>query len=717
MYTAIQQRKYVELTKDLIQLKEMMPPKHFAEQEMQNLRELIVFHEWRYYVKNEPLIADWEYDRLYKRLEKLEKNYPDLIKEDSPTQRVSSDLAGDSVSVEHLTPMLSLDNSYNAEDLNDFNDRIIKLTELEEGTIVEYCVEPKFDGGTLVLVYENDKLVRGATRGNGTKGEEMTHNARAMKVIPLVAKFSKYGIHKVELRGEAIIRKDRFAEVNKKREERGDDILANPRNAATGALRVKDSREVVNRELEAFIYQVGYAIDKDGNDMLHTFATHDEYIQMLGDLGFKIPRLEIEERKVCKNIDEVSAFVIGWEERRESYNYEIDGMVVKLNNLALQEKCGYTSHHPRWAIAFKFKAKQATSKLLNVEYQVGKIGSITPVAKIEPVQLAGVTVSSVSLHNEEFITSKDLRLGDTVLVERAGDVIPYIVKAMDELRTGEEQPIAFIKNCPSCETELVKVETEAAWRCPNYSCEAQVLQRMYFHVSKDGMDIDGFGPSYVERFYQMGWLNSLADIYRLDYEKIAELEGFGERSATKLEKAIEKVKKNPLHRLLQSLTVHHMGKRSSRLLAGEIKDVYELGTWGEAEFTSIKDIGPKVAANVMEFFADESNIALLKDLESVGVNVLHLPADDKEEPIMDGPLSGKTILFTGKFQNLKRGHAKKISKEAGARVLSAVSSKLDFLVVGEKAGSKLKKAQEIGSVQILSEEEFMAILNSEKEEE
>lgn len=717
MYTANQQREYVELTKELIQLKDMLPAKEFAEQEMGDLRKLIVFHEWRYYIKDEPLVADWEYDRLYKRLEFLEKNFPDLIHEDSPTQRVSSDLAGDSVSVAHLTPMLSLDNSYNAEDLNDFNDRIIKLTELEEDTAVEYCVEPKFDGGTLVLVYENDKLVRGATRGNGTRGEEMTHNARAMKVIPLVAAFSKYGIHKVELRGEAIIRKDRFVEVNKKREKRGDVILANPRNAATGALRVKDSREVVDRELEAFIYQVGYAVDKEGNDMMNTFATHDEYIQMLGNLGFKIPQLETGERKVCQNINEVAEFVTGWEERREAYNYEIDGMVVKVNSLALQEKCGYTSHHPRWAIAFKFKAKQATTKLLKVEYQIGKVGSITPVAKLEPVQLAGVTVSSVSLHNEEFITSKDLRLGDTVLVERAGDVIPYIVKAMDELRTGDEQPIEFLKNCPSCETELVKVETEAAWRCPNYSCEEQVLQRMYFHVSKDGMDIDGFGPSYVERFYQLGWLKSFADIYRLDYEKIAELEGFGERSAAKLKKNIDIAKKNPLHRLLQSLSVHHLGKRASKLIAGEIKDVYELATWGEAEFVSIKDIGPKVAANVMEFYADENNMALLKDLESVGVNVLHLEADDKEEVITDGVLSGKTILFTGKFENLKRSDAKKISKEAGARVLSAVSSKLDILVVGEKAGSKLKKAQDLGTVQILSEAEFLAIVNEEEGEE
>lgn len=710
MYTIEQQKDLFERTKDSVQMKEMLPPKVFAEEEIEELGELIRYHEWRYYVLNEPIIADWEYDRLFKRLKKLEKAYPDLLKANSPTQRVSSDLAGDAEQVTHLTPMLSLDNSYNDSDLNDFDERIKKLTELDAAEELAYCVEPKFDGGTVALVYENDVLVRGATRGDGAKGELITHNIRAMRSVPLRAAFSKYGIHRVELRGEALIRKDKFDEVNKKRAEKGDSILANPRNAATGALRVKDSKEVMERELEAFIYQVGFAVDKDGNDKMKTFATHDEYIEMLGNLGFKVPTHEKGERKLCKNIAEVHAFVSDWEAKREAYNYEIDGMVVKLNSLELQEKCGYTSHHPRWAIAFKFKAKQATAKLLNVEYQIGKVGSITPVAKLEPVQLAGVTVSSVSLHNEEFIRSKDLRLGDTVLVERAGDVIPYIAKSMAELRDGTETPIVFPTECPSCATPLNQEENEAAWRCPNYACEAQVLQRMIFHVSKDGMDIDGFGKSYVERFYEMGFLKTLADIYRLDYDAIAGLEGFGKRSAANLKKAIEKAKKNPLHQLLKSLSVHHLGKRSSRLIAGEVKDIYEIGTWGEEEFLSIKDIGPKVAANVMAFFADATNVALLKEMESLGVNVKHLAADDKEVEITDGALSGKTILFTGKFENLTRDQMKTTAKAVGARILSGVSSKLDILVVGEKAGSKLEKAQALGTVQILTEAAFAAIV-------
>ncbi len=710
MYTPEQQKNFFERTKELIELKEMLPIKFAAEQEVEELRELIIYHEWRYYVLNEPVVSDWEYDRLFKRLKKLESAFPDFITPNSPTQRVSPDLVSDLDTVKHLTPMLSLDNSYNAEDLSNFDERIKKLTEIEIDVELAYCVEPKFDGGTVALVYENDKLVRGATRGNGARGEDITHNIRAMRSVPLEPKFSKYGIHRVELRGEALIRKDRFLAVNKKREERGDSTLANPRNAATGALRVKDSKEVADRALEAFIYQVGFAVDAEGNDKMKTFGTHDEYIQMLEELGFKVPTHQKGERKVCKNITEVHEFVSGWEAKREQYDYEIDGMVVKLNSLDLQEKCGYTSHHPRWAIAFKFKAKQATTQLLNVEYQIGKVGSVTPVAKLEPVQLAGVTVSSVSLHNEEFIKTKDLRLGDTVLVERAGDVIPYIVKAMDELRDGSETPIEFPKNCPTCETKLHQAENEAAWRCPNYSCESQVLQRMIFHVSKDGMDIDGFGKSYVERFHQLGWLKTIADIYRLDYEAIAELEGFGKRSAAKLKKSIDKAKGNPLHRLLQSLSVHHLGKRSSKLIAAEIKDVYEIMTWNEEEFVSIKDVGPKVAANVMAFFGAEQNVDVIKDMESLGVNVKHLAADDKEEEITDGALSGKTILFTGKFEALTRSQAKKIAKAVGARVLSAVSSKLDILVVGEKAGSKLKKAQDIGTVQILSEAEFKEIV-------
>ena len=377
----------------------------------------------------------------------------------------------------------------------------------------------------------------------------------------------------------------------------------------------------------------------------------------------------------------------------------------------MQERTGYTSHHPRWAIAFKFKAKQATTKLLNVEYQVGKVGAVTPVAKLEPVALAGVTVSSVSLHNEDFIKSKDLRLGDTVLVERAGDVIPYIVKAMEDARDGNEEVIVFPSCCPVCETALVKPENEAVWRCPNYSCEAQVVQRMIHHVSKDAMDIDGFGPSYVERFYELGWLRNIADIYRLDYDRIAELEGFGKRSVEKLEAAINKAKQNPIKRLLYSLSIHHLGRKVSGLLAEEINHVLDLANWNEERFVNIRDVGPTVAKNVIAFFEIPENITLIKTLEELGVNVQQTEADKREVPITEGIFVGKTILFTGKLLQMSRNEAKMKAKAIGAKLVSGVSKNLDILVVGEKAGSKLKKAQELGSVEIMSEAEFLEKVN------
>lgn len=708
MYSKEQQRNLFDLSKELIKANDSLS-KDAAESQIAELSKAIVYHEWRYYVLNEPVISDFEYDTLFKRLEALEAQYPDLKKSDSPTQRVSNDLTEEFNSVEHLVPMLSLANSYNAEDLNDFDKRIKEFAMLTEADDIEYVVEPKFDGGSIALVYEGDLMTRAATRGNGAKGEEMTPNARTMKSIPLRANFSEYGIHKVELRGEAVIRRDRFDKMNEARAKEGLTLFANPRNTAAGGLRTKDPNETGKRNIEAFVYQIGYAANSVGENVMNKFSTHHEGIEMLGNLGFKIPK---SETKVCKNINEVVAFCQEWEAKRESYPYEIDGMVIKVNSLEIQERCGFTSHHPRWAIAFKFKAKQATTKLLNVEYQIGKIGSVTPVAKVEPVALAGVTVSSISLHNEDFITSKDLRLGDTVLIERAGDVIPYIVKSMEDLRDGSEKTIEFPKNCPVCSTELIREEGEAAWRCTNYDgCEAQVLQRMIFHVSKPAMNIDGFGESMVKRFYEMGWLKNISDIYRLDYEQIAQLEGFGERSAKKLQINIDKAKKNPIKRLLHSLSVHHLGKKVSSLLAAEINHVLDLKDWTTEDFTNIKDVGPTVAENVTAFFQNERNIELLKEMEALGVNLTQTEEDRPKVVSADAPLIGKTILFTGKLEKMTRKEAQTKAEAAGAKNISAVSSNLDILVAGEKAGSKLKKATALGTVQILSEDDFIELIS------
>lgn len=710
MFNPNDQKAYFDLSKAYLNNDEAIAQRS-AEEQIDELRSLIEFHEWKYYIQNDPLISDFEYDQLYKKLEALEAEHPGLIKPTSPTQRVSSDLTSDFASVEHLSPMLSLGNSYNAEDLKDWDAQLKRLLNMEPEVDIAYTVEPKYDGGSIALVYEDNQLVRAATRGNGVMGEEITNNARVIKSVPLKAHFGKHNMYRIELRGEVLIRKDRFEKINQQREEEGLSLFANARNTATGGLRMKDPKEVAQRGLEAFIYTMGYISDADGNRMEDRLATHYESLELLDELGFKVPR---EEKKQCKNIQEAIDFCLQWEERREGYPYEIDGMVVKVDNRELQERAGYTAHHPRWAIAFKFKAKQATTKLLNVEYQVGKIGSITPVAKLEPVPLAGVTISSVSLHNEDFITSKDLRIGDTVLVERAGDVIPYIVKAQEDLRDGTEEPIKFPEYCPVNTSEepvrLIREEGEAAWRCPDCKCGLQNLQRIIFHVSKSAMDIDGLGKSIVERFQDLGWLRNIADVYRLDYDKMAELEGFGEKSAQNLEKAIEQAKNNPIHRLLHSLSIHHLGKKASKLIAAEIEHVLDLQEWTEEDFTHIKDIGPTVAQNVAAFFAEAKNIEMLKEMESLGVNMLQTEDDRPLEVGENAPLAGKTILFTGTLQTMSRKEAQEKATAAGAKNISAVSGNLNILVAGEKAGSKLKKATALGTVDILSEEEFLAII-------
>lgn len=707
MYAASEQKSLFELSKKFLKNEDYTPD----EKVVADLRKLLHYHEWRYYIMNDPVVSDFEYDQLYKQLEKIEQAHPEWITPDSPTQRVSNDLTSDFPEVEHLVPMLSLDNSYNAEDLKDFDTQVKKLCALPPETTVEYVVEPKFDGGSIAVVYENDFLSRAATRGNGIKGEEITANARAIKSIPLKAEFSKQKISKVELRGEVLIRKAIFRKMNDQRAKEGLPLFANARNTASGGLRIKDPKEVAQRGLNAFIYQLGYVVGADGQDMLSQFNTHEAGLKLLDGLGFMVP---MKELKVCRNIDEVIDYCNEWEAKREQYDYEIDGMVVKVNSKDYQERCGFTSHHPRWAIAFKFKAKQATTKLLNISYQVGKIGSITPVAKLEPVALAGVTISSVSLHNQDFILEKDLRIGDTVLVERAGDVIPYIVKSMQELRDGSEVPIEFPKVCPVNDTNdpvtLVRIEGEAAWRCPNCVCGAQDMQRMIFHVSKDAMDIEGLGKSIIERFHELGWLNNIADIYRLDYDKVATLEGFGAKSAANLRQSIESAKQNPIHRLLHSLSIHHLGKKVSKLLAAEIDHVMDLKNWNLEQYTAIKDVGPIVAENVIAFFRDPANIKLLEELEALGVNMKQTAEDKRKEVISNAPLSGKTILFTGTLKLMGRDEAKRKAELAGAKNLGAVSSNLDILVVGEKAGSKLKKAQEIGTIQILTEEAFLDLI-------
>lgn len=704
MYDKKSQKSFFEKSK--VFLKQEVTAEDYS-----NLVEIMKFHEWKYYVESNPLLSDAEYDILFNKLKALEVDSPELVSLDSPTQRVANDISSSFDAVTHLQSMLSLANSYNGEDLKEFDEQIRKLCALAEDAPIEYVVEPKFDGGSVALVYENDQMSRAATRGNGVQGDEITQNAKVLPSIPLQAKFAEHGMNRVELRGEAVIRKDIFDKVNAQRVEKGQSLFANPRNAATGGLRTKNANETRDRGIEVFMFQLGFATDQSDADALQVFDTHYQQIELLQKLGFKTPTIE---KKLCKGIDEAISFIKKWEVKRDNYPYEIDGMVVKVNSRELQIRCGETQHHPRWAIAYKFKAKQATTKLLNVEYQVGKIGSITPVAKLDPVQLAGVTVSSVSLHNEEFITSRDLRIGDTVLVERAGDVIPYIVKALDDLRDGTEQAIEFPKHCPinpgDEKVELIKLEGEAAWRCTNCVCGAQNLQKIIFHVSKDAMDIDGFGKSYVERFGELGWIKDMSDVYNLDYDLIAELDGFGQKSANNIKRAIDKAKRNPISRILHSLSIHHLGKKASKIIAQEIGHVLDLRNWTSEKFTDIKDIGPVVSENVISWFSDSNNIELLQRMEANGVNMHQKEEDKPKEVAADAPLREKTILFTGTLVKMGRKEAQKLAEEAGAKNISAVSKNLNILVAGEKAGSKLKKAQAVGTVEILSEDEFLKLI-------
>lgn len=669
------------------------------------LRDVLRFHEYRYYVLNEPLLSDYEYDRLYQLLQRTEKANPGSVTSDSPTQRVGSSLNQNFVTVQHLVPMLSLDNSYNAEDLADFDRKARELSGLDS---IEYCIEPKFDGASISLIYENDQLVRAATRGDGVEGEDITTNIKQIRSIPLSAAFSKYGIHQIEIRGEIIMSKQSFTKYNELLASQNLPPLANPRNAASGSLRMKDPREVAERNLDAFLYHISYFV-RDAN--WHNAGSHDPLashsgsLKLLWDLGFRSPE---KEKRVVKGIQPVIDYCLDFEAGRDNLPYEIDGMVVKVDDTVLQEKLGMTSHHPRWAIAFKFKARQATTRLRAIEFQVGRTGAVTPVAKLDPVYLGGVTVSSISVHNEEYIREKDLKIGDAVLIERAGDVIPQIVKSLPELRDGSEEIILFPKNCPVCRSELYKEETEAVWRCINIECEAQVVEKMIHFVSKDAMDIKSFGEANVRKFYELGLLQDIPGIYRLDYEQIGKLEGFGKKSLDNLKTAIEASKKQPLHRLVYALGIRFVGETTAKTLANSVENLFDFTGKTEEDLLQLEDVGVKVARSIFQFFQNEQNIDMLHQLEKLGLQM----NNEKKAAVVAGALTGQTFLFTGTLSKLKRSEAEALAEAQGGVIASGVSAKLNYLVVGEDAGSKLEKAKKINTIKILTEDEFLQLISN-----
>ncbi len=700
MYTEEKQRQLIQKTKQLLNITiDQIKTLDDAKAIINDLREVIRYHDWRYYVLANPVISDYEYDKLFHLLKKIEQKFPELITPDSPTQRVASGLTKEFPQVKHLAPMLSLDNSYNEEDLRDFDRRVKEATGLYT---IEYSVEPKFDGAGISLVYEDNLFIRGATRGDGIVGEDITNNLKTIKTIPLSADFKSYGIKKIEIRGEVLIRKDLFKEINQERLEEGLPPFANPRNAAAGSIRLQDPKEVARRGLEAFVYQITYAVDPEGNNLLGTkIKKHNESIRMLYELGFRSPFKEI---KVCRGIDEVIDYCRQWQEKRDEYPYELDGMVVKVNDIALYEKLGVTSHHPRWAIAFKFKARQATTRIIKVVFQVGRTGAVTPVAKLEPVEIGGVTVSSVSLINEDFIKEKDIRIGDLVLIERAGDVIPYVVKVITEARTGKEKPLEFPKNCPSCGSPLVKPPGEAVWRCVNINCPAQVVERMIYFASKDAMDIRGLGEAIIRKFYELGYLKSIPDIYRLPYEKIKNLEGWGEKSVENLKKAVEESKHRPINRLITGLGIRYVGKVTAKTLAEHIRCVEDLEKWSVEELETLPDIGYVVARSIYDFFHNEQNINMIKELKSLGVQT----CKEKEEKVQH-IFDGKTFVFTGALKCCSREVAQEIVERLGGHATNSVSKKTSYVVVGENPGSKFRKAQQLG-ITTINEDEFIQMI-------
>jgi DNA ligase (NAD+) len=693
MYTTSQIQKLQNLTNTLLK----------NPGNAQELREVLRFHEYRYYVLNDPLISDAEYDQLYKKLEKLEKENPEIITPDSPTQRVGSSLNGDFITVPHLVSMLSLENSYNPADLIAWDNRLKTLADHQK---ITFSAEPKYDGASISLIYENDFLVRGATRGDGSAGDDITTNIRQIGSIPLSAKFSDYGIKKIEIRGEVLLNKNNFKKYNEALAEEGLSPLANPRNAAAGSLRMKDPAAVRKRKLEAILYHVSFIeLNKKGLDKYpELLNTHSGILQMLSECGFRTP---VDTKKVFSHIDEVVNFCLEFENERDLLPYEIDGIVVKVNEIEMQQQVGSTTHHPRWAMAYKFKARQATSKLENVWFSVGRTGAITPVAQITPVHIGGVTVSNVSLFNEGIIEEKDLRIGDTVIVERAGDVIPYIVKPLTELRTGDERKIIFPTNCPVCGDELIKPDGEAVWRCVNINCEAQVVERMMHFVSKDAMDIKTFGAANVRRFYEEKIIIDIPSIYSIDYEKISRLEGFKQKSIDNLRSAIENSKKQNLNRLIYGLGIRYVGETTAKTLSKSVETIFDLKNFSVEDLRQLKDIGTKVAESVFDFFHNEDNIKIVEALAGKGLNI----NGDKTEPVT-GKLSGFTFLFTGTLPTLKRSAAEKLAEDNGGKLLSSVSANLNYLVAGESAGSKLEKARKIKSVKIISEEDFLNLIQS-----
>ncbi|CAK8583306.1 NAD-dependent DNA ligase LigA [Priestia megaterium] len=662
-----------------------------AKSRVQELRELLNQYGYEYYVLDQPSVPDAEYDKLMNELIEIEESFPELKTADSPTQRIGGQVLDAFEKVQHQTSMLSLGNAFNEEDLRDFDRRVRQAVEDE----FSYVCELKIDGLAVSLRYEDGYLVLGATRGDGTTGENITENLKTIRSIPLRIKEPL----SMEVRGEAFMPRKSFEALNEAKMERDEVPFANPRNAAAGSLRQLDPKIAAKRNLDIFVYAM-----TDTGEL--EIDSHSESLNLLDDLGFKTNK----ERQTCETIDDVIAYIESWQTKRPELSYDIDGIVVKVDSFDQQAELGTTAKSPRWAIAYKFPAEEVVTKLVNIELTVGRTGVITPTAILEPVQVAGTTVQRASLHNEDLIREKDIRIGDYVVVKKAGDIIPEVVNVIEEKRTGEEQEFTMPTHCPECESELVRLEGEVALRCINPSCPAQIREGLIHFVSRNAMNVDGLGEKVISQLFREQLIKDVADIYTLTKQQLIELERMGEKSADNLIAAIEASKENSLERLLFGLGIRHVGAKAAKTLAQHFETIDKLTKATYDELVAINEIGAKMADAIVAYFTQEEVQELIHELKEYGVNLTYKGPKLVSVENVDSVFAGKTVVLTGKLEQLSRNEAKAQIEALGGKVTGSVSKKTDLVVAGEEAGSKLTKANEL-EIEVWDEARLLTELN------
>jgi DNA ligase (NAD+) len=658
-----------------------------AKEKIQKLREDVVFHEKKYYVENNPQISDYEFDMLIKELTNLERQFPELITPESPTQRVGEQPIEGFVSIEHSTPMLSLDNCYTMEELREFEERIQKIIPEEK---ITYVAELKIDGLGISVIYRDGKFAQAITRGDGLRGDDVTTNVKTIRSFPLTIPQSG----ELEARGEIFLPFPSFRKINRRREKEGFPQFANPRNAAAGSIRLLDPKEVASRMLDVFLYTL-FEEGEEKNDQWQS-------LQVMKKLGFKTN----PHSRRCTSLDDVFSFYEEWKERRDALDYDVDGIVIKVNSIAQQKQLGSTAKFPRWAISFKFPARQATTQIKDIVVQVGRTGALTPVAVLEPVKLSGTTISRSTLHNEDEIKRKDIRIGDFVLIERSGDVIPKVVNVIKEKRTGKEVPFKFPKECPVCHTIAFRSEDEAISRCINPSCPAKLKESLRHYSSRRAMNIETLGESLVNQLIEKKLVRTIPDLYTLKYEDLMDLERMGPKSSSNLLDEIERSKERELARLIYALGIRFVGERTAQAIASFYKDLHSLMKATTEKLIQIEDVGPKVAESIVFFFQQPENKLLIDKLFDAGINFYSQDKGESEA----GILSGLTFVLTGKLTKFSREEARKEIEQRGGTVTSTVSGKTDYVIAGNDPGSKLEKAKGLG-VHVLDEGEFLTLIS------